>query len=350
MVKEKNKYEIAIVVDGNSSIGMGHIMRCGAIADALKDMGRNVLFIVSDKESENKVKELGFDVHCMDTDYKKLDGQAERIIECLSEHGAGFVFFDSYFASNELFDEVSLMCPVGCFGYGKKYRHGMCLIVPYGISSDKQWYEDSFHKGDVNVLFGSKYVPLKKSFWNLPLRDGDKKVERLLLTSGGTDSFGISAALIDNIRRRKIDIQIDLVVGQFYDTKMIRKICNIYSDIVCYENLTDLSALMSSVDVAISSGGITLYELMASSVPTIAYALADNQLGNEQLNGAVKWCGDVRKGDILNLSIVDRIVSELEILINDGKKRNFLIRRGRDVCDGHGAERIAQMITEIIMA
>lgn len=47
---------IGIRVDANSKIATGHMMRCLAIAGALKSMGENVIFIVADKESSNFLK------------------------------------------------------------------------------------------------------------------------------------------------------------------------------------------------------------------------------------------------------------------------------------------------------
>lgn len=43
---------IAIRVDGNGDIGIGHIMRCMSIAGALVENGVEVLFITCDKLAE----------------------------------------------------------------------------------------------------------------------------------------------------------------------------------------------------------------------------------------------------------------------------------------------------------
>lgn len=346
MVK-KNKYEVALITDGNASIGMGHIMRCSAIADALNDLGLDVLFIVSDKDSEEIVNSLGYNTERLECDYRDLSNEAELIKEILVKYKTGFAFFDSYYVGNELFEAVSLTCPVGCFGYGKKYYKGMSLIVPYGISSNKKWYEETFELQRTTVLFGSKYIPLKKCFW---CSQADSKIyepSRLLLTCGGADPLGITEALVSEIRDTGIGIQIDVVVGKFFDDEKLKAGCKKHSNVVFHEGLNDLSSLMHSRTVAISSGGTTIYELMASCVPTIAYAIADNQLGNEKLDGALVWCGDVRENGILNHLAVKRIVSTLDMLIKDPQKRKALIENGRKICDGHGAERIAYEIRRL---
>ncbi len=348
MEKSKIKFDVAIIADGNASIGLGHIMRCSAIADALEDIGQKVCFIVSDVVSKEKISQLGYYSYCMNVDYRRLAEQSESVNQLIKEFQVNFVFIDSYYASNELFESVGEFCPVGCFGYGKNYFRGMQLIIPYGISSDFQWYKDSFNPKKVTVLFGPHYVPLRKPFWNISARNGSSAPQKLLLTCGGTDPYNISSALVKAIRKAGIDIEIGVVIGQFFHIEKVKSDCREFENVVFCENMNDLSEIMRTSDVAISAGGMTLYELMASSVPTIAYAFADNQLNNSLLDGAVRWCGDIRRNGALNHAVIDAIITELKVLLCDREKRTQLIANGKKICDGHGAVRIAKEIKEQI--
>ncbi len=92
MVKTKNKYDVVIVTDGNPQIGLGYIMRCVAIADALTEMKISVLFIASDTMSVSEIKILGYDVLCLNTDYKALRDQSDKIAEIVIEYHIRFVF------------------------------------------------------------------------------------------------------------------------------------------------------------------------------------------------------------------------------------------------------------------
>ncbi len=159
--------------------------------------------------------------------------------------------------------------------------------------------------------------------------------------------MGITVELIKSIRGSGIDIDIDVIVGKFYDTNNIITGCKNLTGITLHENLTDLSGIMKSADVAISAGGMTLYELMASSVPTIAYAIADNQLGNRLLDGGILWCGDIRKESHIDIKKLDLIISKLKELLDSAEKRKELIMKGYSICDGQGAKRIAERIAVI---
>ena len=341
-------FDVAIVADGNASIGIGHIMRCSAIAEALTETGYTVCYIVSDRDSAEIAAGLGYRFLCMDTDYRELHCQAEKIVNYIQEYGIRAVFFDSYFASDLLFEQISKKCIVGCFGYGKNYSKGMNFIVPYGVSSDKEWFERIAVQNGVRLLFGSKYVPLRAAFQGLKPKNGKKKPERLFLTCGGTDPLNIIPTLIDGIRESGTEIKIDVIIGQYMSEQKIRNSCRSIENIFFHQGLKDLFPLMKSADIAISAGGMTLYELMASSVPVIAYAFADNQLGNEKLGKAIVWCGDIRNNGKADESVLKKIVNEMNALINDENRRIQLINNGKNVCDGNGAVRIAGEIGELI--
>lgn len=338
------EFDVAIIADGNSGIGMGHIMRCSAIADALGDIGVKTCFIHSDDSVVETVRSLGFESFVLHSDYRKLSEQGIEIKKILREHRISFSFFDSYYASNELFKEIHKCCKTGCFGYGKNYYEGLDLIVPYGVSSDPKWYQATFDPNITTVLFGAKYVPLRRPFWSISEKNTENPEKRILLTSGGSDPLNVTGNLIQKIRKSGISDPVDVVAGKFFDIDALKMEFESDANVIIHQGLTDLSPLMKRAVVAISAGGMTLYELMASSVTTVAYAFADNQLGNKMLSGAIIWCGDVRKDSALNMDALDKIVDQTHALLMNQQKRKALIDLGHEVCDGKGAGRIAASI------
>ncbi|MBR3097986.1 MAG: hypothetical protein IKH18_00245 [Clostridia bacterium] len=341
-------FDVAIVADGNAAIGMGHIMRSGAVAEALRESGLSLCWIASDRSAESLLQAWGYPLFCLDSDYRQITEQAGNILEILKGQTVRFAFFDSYFASNSLFAEVRKYCPVGCFGYGKNYSEGMDLIVPYGISSDREWYRNKFDGTETAVLFGSSYVPLRKAFWNAGKKDLSGEPKRLMITCGGTDPLNITGKLVKAIRENGMEIRLDVIAGRFFDSEMLEESCAGCSQVTIHKGLNDLSELMRHADLAVSAGGMTLYELMASYVPTVAFSMADNQAGNRLLDGSVVWCGDIRDGKGLNCRTVEIIVENLKRLISSPEDRAELADRGYRQCDGNGARRIARAVGDIL--
>ena len=64
---------ICIRADANEKIGTGHVMRCMAIADAMKQCGQQVCFLIADKEGSRLLKNRNQQYLVLDTDYTALE-------------------------------------------------------------------------------------------------------------------------------------------------------------------------------------------------------------------------------------------------------------------------------------
>ena len=117
-----------------------------------------------------------------------------------------------------------------------------------------------------------------------------------------------------------------------------------YPNLVFYQNLSNLEEYMKEVDLAISAGGTTLYELCALGTPAISYSFADNQLFNVKQfakDELIDYAGDVRNEDIFA-----NAVSLCEKYDRDVALRKERSVRMQQMVDGRGARRIAQILLE----
>lgn len=109
-----------------------------------------------------------------------------------------------------------------------------------------------------------------------------------------------------------------------------------------FENLDaeGMKNLMLSVDIAISAGGQTTYELARVGVPSILIAVSDNQISNckgwQEANFAkyAGWWSDTKIMD--NLIYYLRELKNLEI-------RKKMSSIGRFLVDGQGARRVVKI-------
>ena len=51
---------IIIRVDGNEKIGLGHVMRCLSVADALKSNGNNLMFVTADEKCRELLSQFRY--------------------------------------------------------------------------------------------------------------------------------------------------------------------------------------------------------------------------------------------------------------------------------------------------
>jgi spore coat polysaccharide biosynthesis predicted glycosyltransferase SpsG len=98
-----------------------------------------------------------------------------------------------------------------------------------------------------------------------------------------------------------------------------------------------MKQVMLDSDIAISAGGQTLYELARVGVPTIAVAVADNQLENVRKLGKVGFTQSL--GGWKEESLLRELAVKVEILKNL-KVRKSIYSLGRKLVDGRGSLRI----------
>ena len=146
---------------------------------------------------------------------------------------------------------------------------------------------------------------------------------------------------------QKEEISITVICGSLFSDFL--GLCKKYeereteAEIHFYQNVNNLEEYMAKADLAVSAGGITLYELAAMGVPTITYSFADNQLYNVkqfQKDDLMEYAGDGRKDK------VEEIIGEmLQFYRHHKKEREERSLKMQKLVDGKGAERIARLLT-----
>ena len=75
-----------IRADGNEKIGMGHVMRCLTIAEALGRLGEEVLFLTADEKPVMLIKERGFSVKVLYVRYDDMEAELPQTAKLLAEN------------------------------------------------------------------------------------------------------------------------------------------------------------------------------------------------------------------------------------------------------------------------
>ena len=77
-----------IRADGNEKVGMGHVMRCLAVAEALKNFEEKIEFITADENPARLIEERGFSVKVLSASYDDMEGELPRITQLLRQRRA----------------------------------------------------------------------------------------------------------------------------------------------------------------------------------------------------------------------------------------------------------------------
>lgn len=365
--------DIWIRTDGNEKIATGHLMRCLSIARACADQQKSVRFLVADTQSETLLQERfaypsEFKVQCLHSDYQDMEKELpalERTIHLprsSSEHilpqKKTWILVDSYYVTSHYLEALRNWGHVAYLDDLTLFSYPVDCIINYDISESEK---PNCYNAAARCLLGTAYTPLRAQFRNVPYVVR-QNVEHILISTGGIDSFQVAEKIFNRmIAKSHIKAEAELLsdsvlsvptgykyhiltsrLNSCYDRLMV--LSGKYSNIHIHENVQDMAGLMSRCDLAVSAGGTTLYELCAVGVPTISFAMADNQLSAVQtfsVSDIIPYAGDVRMGID---KVLDTICDFLDHKQMPYTKRLEFSDRMRSFVDGYGAARITEAL------
>ena len=337
-----------IRADATEHTGTGHLMRCLALAQALRKAECDATFISVCKSNslQKRLLDEGFQVVLLNRSHPdRADWQATAKI--LQSHPNSWVILDGY-----NFDS-SYQRSIREAGYrllviddmAHLDRYCCDVLLNQNINAERLHY---FADEDTRFLLGPHYVLLRNEFLNHSFlnRTIPDVARRLLVTLGGEDSDNQTSKVIQAIQRVKIDgFEATIVVGSAYShIENLKAACQkSYVPIRLIHNAQNMAELMSFADIAVSAGGSTCWELIFMGLPALIIILADNQRlvaeGLEEAGVAVNlgWYEHVLPSDI------GIALEKLTVGVNARAKMTSL---GRELVDGKGTERLVSIITK----
>lgn len=350
---------IVFRADGNSIVGMGHVMRCLSIADAYRKNGESCLFVTADDKLNEVIQERGHGNRILGTCYDQMEQELGMLEEIIGSYDVRIMFVDSYFVTELYLRELLRICRsrgtlLVYLDDVLMFPYPCDVLLNYNIYASNEAYE-ALYRGTLapELLLGTDYAPQREEFQGLPDRVVRQEGKDILISTGGADSEHIGLELIKNIIEHAEwrGYRFHFVVGAMNADK--KEICSLamgQRNIAVYRNVKRMSELMRACDVAISAAGSTMYELCSTQTPTLTYVLADNQIpGAEgfEKKQILKCIGDVR--ELGSQKLAETLLQEAILLLNDEAKRRTIAEKMKMVIDGRGADRIAEQTETLWM-
>ena len=371
-----------IRADGNTKIGMGHVMRCLSVAEATAkiDCLHPPIFILADETCRSLIEERGFQVIVLHTDYCDMMGelplleaifQEKPTIKNVGNQNKNIVLVDSYQADSTYYFALSKMVKTVCFeDMGQAYP--VDLLINYNLYAPRlaaqyiaaETESRAINKYPRKVLLGANYMPLRKAFQTPSNYSVAEQVRNVTITTGGSDPYFATATLVEALLRDPMiteqEITLHLISGPFneFAEELKRKYQNYEKksanattlQIQIHENIKDMRSLLYDSDMVITATGSTIYEVSALGVPMIVFYFAENQ--RQGANELERLTNIVNAG---NIAIepdrtAERIRDTLRRCIQNKKYRERLYRQEKELIDAKGAQRIAEQIKELLLS
>jgi UDP-2,4-diacetamido-2,4,6-trideoxy-beta-L-altropyranose hydrolase len=340
---------LLIRADASSEIGVGHVMRCAALAQAWQSGGGQAVFALAAgaDELEERLCSWGAEVARIRAEPGSEEDAAQTIEFC-QRRRAGWLVLDGYHFSQD---------------YRANLRGGPRLLLmddhgdcpPYKcdivLNANPQASDTMYHpqSGQARFLLGPRYALVRQEFLEFPrdLPDVPDRARRILVTFGGADRQNATLKVVQALRELSdLQLYIAVVVGVSNPNRMslLEAVDGFSNPARVLLNVENMPELMSQSDLAITAGGGTCFELAFMKVPMFLLTMAKNHEATVQAYGEAKaavaagWFDSVEREDL---------ALSLRAVIVDRELRKRLREKASQIVDGRGAQRVVEVICSL---
>jgi UDP-2,4-diacetamido-2,4,6-trideoxy-beta-L-altropyranose hydrolase len=351
----ENEKTILMRVDASSKIGIGHLMRCLALAQALKKRGFNAEFVSRklDLTSDNVLTNHDFPLELLENEIDE-EKDAALTSEIAQNHGARCVIVDHYGLQEHfrtvLKNKGFRLLVVDDMAKQTRITADIILNQNFGAQSLESVYKTIAPEAKV-FLLGEKYVMLREEILSrgessrflrsrkLEVLLQKKRNPNILVTFGGTDALGISPRIIQILKEIPPSLyqQIYVALGSNTPSSVLsatKAAMRDFSPANLFIN-PDMAGIMEDADIAVTAGGSTVYELAFMGVAPVILKVAENQeiicRSFTQKKSAQVLFYPIKKEDLIK-AILDLLQNR--DLISEYSRINM------DIIDGKGADRV----------
>lgn len=321
--------------EGNKNIGMGAFYDCAAIAKKFKEkLVPEIKFLISHDSKEDVDSTIlnGYDVEKIDmTD-------TEIFLNSVMEFRPDIIVQNLLNLKESYMDGLKkLDVTIVNVSHKTDFRDHAKADIVINLLYDSK---------NIMCLHGPKYAILDDRFGSFHKKKIKDIARSFLISFGGSDVNNLSVKLMNLLDKLELDFCANIVVGPgFGEEDLLEKnFCRLSNKhkFKINRHIGDMSDLIYGSDLAFISGGRTMCELAAAGTPGIAFA--QNELEYSRLTEFEKW------GSVLNYGYFNEddkgLFSKIKSVIPDQSMREAMSRKGQELIDGKGVDRIIDVIIE----
>jgi UDP-2,4-diacetamido-2,4,6-trideoxy-beta-L-altropyranose hydrolase len=321
------KPEVLMRVDGNSLIGLGHIVRCMALAHMLKESF--TIIFVSKEITKILQKEL------LDASFKfiKVKNEEDFINLLVAHH---IVVLDGYDFDTQLQVRIKEKgCKLVCIDdmHEKKFIADLIINHTPGITP-----QEYLSKPYTQFALGFDYALLRPAFLEqAKTKRKIEKIETILICFGGSDPKNLTESTLKIIVGFSQFKKILVVTGSaFRKTKNFKNLITIDSRIEYRAALSEYQMVdtLLEAECAIVPASSILYEVLACNCQVISGIYVDNQ---KLVYENIKKIGSfIDAGNFLESEILQSIS---KVLVKSEASKNLI--------DGLSSRRILKLFDQL---
>ena len=339
---------ILFLADAGPQVGGGHVMRCLTLARALTHHGAECAFVES-RAAAPILRRFGWPAQTL----LAMIGTAS--VGALVAHARDFA---------ALFDPDLIVIDhygIGAAEEGTLRAEGRALAVIDDLA-------DRIHACDALIdpsfarraeayaslvphgaaLFvGPAYALVRPEFPDARPRALSRlakhePVRRALVSLGLTDVGGVTRRVVKALQPLLGEARLDIVLGSGAPSlPALEAAAQSDRRLHLWVDSAEMGSRMADADIAVGAGGSSVWERAVVGLPSVTLVLAPNQA---PMIGKMAEAGLTLAVDAAAPDFAHRLASAWSGLASDTSLRWRLAERSSELCDGHGAMRIAEAL------
>jgi len=340
--------KVFIRADASPTIGSGHVMRCLALAEKLRERGGEVRFIIRRRASglSGLVESKGFGVERLEGGDENWNASEDAALTAgvIEKNGGTEWLVADRIGIDALWEKAlrpvaRRILSIDDLAYtprecdilvNQNYLPGLVekyeKIVPFGAS----------------LLLGPKYALLRDEFAEKRKQAGtrDGSIRRILISfGGGSNDEAVLKAVEAVLALDDKNLMVDVITGHAdMKTDSLRKLVADNPRVTISHGASNMAELTAKADLVIGAFGVSTWERMCLGAPSIIAAVAGIQ---EPIAQALSTDGYVvYLGRVESVS-AETIANAVRELMASQERMSDISHKVLELVDGRGAERVA---------
>ncbi len=260
-------------VDSSSKIGLGHIMRCLALAKQYKK--DNIIFATRNLSGNvnNKIHQQNYQIHNL------ISNKSQELAQVIKKLNMDMVVFDHYDIDYSFEKIIKEDTGIKILSFDDTYEKHYCdILLNHNIYAKYDHYKNLV-PDFCEIRCGAKYTLIRDEFRQIKpkKRTINRNNPTVFVAMGGSDTTNISLSVL-KILTKFDNITINLATTSANkNLAQLQKFSKAHYNINININNENIANIMDNSDFAIITPSVIVYEVMYLNLPFIAIKTADNQ-------------------------------------------------------------------------
>ena len=325
-----------IRTEASTALGMGHFMRCFAIAEAARAENIEVTFLLNEIRDAVAARIESIGAHGREiTGPLGYEGDFMLLAE-LGLSRRDWLLVDSYQATDNLIRTLSNAARVAVMD-------DLCLLESYDCDLIVNAAEAAFAmpykaKTPAKLLLGAAYAQIRQEFLqaHLPVVGGPS----VTVMFGGSDPQNFTGLCAEILHDTLPDVAIKVIAGPAnVHGDALSELAQRLKRLHLFIAPDSVAQVLAGSDLVVTAAGGSVGEVAAMGLPALALVVVDNQVA------ALKACPypviDARHG------LPEDLGARVRALMDEPELRQTLATAAHELIDGQGARRIVEVMTRV---